>query len=120
MTFYKWYNVHIIMYLDPPDTETATADVVAGGINFEARLITGSSALGCFVVVQCNKSIPDRYYALPHDGDGRVSEMIHVPPVKTPYTIVVYDLQQNGLPNQLPAIEVGQVYVTDSGMLTLD
>ena len=108
------------MCLDPPDTETVTADVVPGGIYFEATLVTKSSALGCFVVVQCNRSTPDHYYALPQDEDSlRVSDLIRVPPVETPCTIVVYDLQQKGLPNQLPAIEVDQVYIIKSGILTL-
>ena len=80
-------------------------------------MVAGSSALGCFVVVHCNKSTSDCYYALPRNGDT-VSDMIHVP-LATSYTIVVYDLAQKGLPNQLPVIEYGQVNVIDPSKSTI-
>ena len=65
-------HIHYMHFynIETPDTETVTADVVSGGIKFEATLVTGSSALGFFVVVQCNKSTPYHYYALPRDEDS--------------------------------------------------
>ena len=110
--------MHKLLYfsIESPDIETVTADVVSGGIDIEATLATGSSALGCFVVLQCNKSTSDHYFALPRDGDSLIlSDVIHVPPMQTPYTVIVYNLQQNRLPNDMPAI-IFEVSVTDSGM----
>ena len=106
----------LYFYIESPDIETVTADVVSGGIAIEATLVTGSSALGCFVVVQCDKSTSDHYFALPRDGDSLIlSDMIHVPSMQTPYTVIVYNVQQNRLPNDMPAI-IFEVSITDSGM----
>ena len=95
----------IYVHVEPPDTKTVKTDIVSEGMKFEATLITGSSSLRCFIVVQGNKTTSDQYYALPRDEDSHiVSAVIPLAPADTPYTIIVYDLQQKGLPKSMAAV----------------
>ena len=97
-----------IQISEPPDTESVRTEVVPTGIEVEATLVSGSSSLGCFIVVQSNKT-SDYYRALLRGDGDRVSDVIPLPPVETSYTVIVYDLQQNGLPSRIPAIIITEV-----------
>ena len=91
------------VHVESPDTKTIKTDVVSEGIKFEATLTTGSSSLGCFILVQGNETTPDKYRAVLRDGDT-VSAVIPLTPMDTSYVIIVYDLQQKGLPKTRPAV----------------
>ena len=81
------------------------------------ELIGNSPAMGCFVVVQCDERNSDHYRALSRSGDeGTVSATINVPSMnEIPYTVTVYDLEENGLPNRMPAVEVVGIIVSPHG-----
>ena len=72
------------------------------------ELITNSPAKGCFVVIQCITTIPDYSRALLRSENGNtVSDTIDVPSLgNITYTVTVYDLEKDGLPNTMPAVEV--------------
>ena len=81
------------------------------------ELIGNSPALGCFVVVQCDERNSDHYRALLRNGDeSTVSATINVPSMnEVSYTVTVYDLEENGLPNTMPAVEVDGIRVSPHG-----
>ena len=62
-------------------------------------LADNSSAKGLFVVLQSDNKSPDLFQAVLRDGQERaVSSRVGVPP--STYTVLVYDLEQDGLPNE--------------------
>ena len=87
-------TVHI---QDPTAEPHDSAIAVAG------RFITDSLVKGCFIVLQCNESTPDKYRAIPRNmSEENVFETIHVP--SSNYTVYAYDIEgNNGLPYEMPA-----------------
>lgn len=82
------------------------------GISITVTFINGSSALGSFIVMQSENDKSDHYQPLYRNKE---SDVISLPPVDTTYTVLVYDLEENGLPSAMPAIEIDEkVNVTSS------
>ena len=86
--------------------QDARVDVMSEGIHVTVTFINGSSAKGFFIAIQCETTESDHYRSMDID-----KAMISVPHVDTGYTVFVYDLEQNGLPHTMPAVEVDEVYV---------
>ena len=94
--------------LETFDVQKATAAQADTGISMTGELIDNSPAKGCFVVIQCVESNPDHYRALLRSENvNTVSHIIDVPSLgDTAYSVTVYDLEENGLPNTMPAVAV--------------
>ena len=88
------------------DIQYAQVEVMPEGIHVTVTFINGSFAKGSFIGVQCEKTESDHYRSMDID-----KAMISVPHVDTGYTVFVYDLEQDGLPSAMPAVEVDEVYV---------
>ena len=88
------------------DIQNPTASKDGSNIKVEGEFISGTFATGCFILIQCNDSTADIYRALLRQGSEQtVSEVISVPP--SIYTVYAYDLEENALPNPLPAVSSG-------------
>ena len=82
-------------------------------IEITVNFIGNSFAMGCFVVLQSdNYCSPDEFRVLMRNGsDLFVTDMIDVPP--STYTLYVYDLDEDGHINEVPAIlPEGRIHVT--------
>ena len=96
--------------LETFDIQSPTVDPVPEGISVTVTYINVSSAVGAFVVVQSEGTKSDLYRPLYRNRD---SDVISLPPDDTGYTVLVYDLEGNGLPSTLPAVQVDEkVFVT--------
>ena len=74
-----------------------------GGVLVRGELMSGSQAAGCLVVLQGPPTSPDIFRALQRNQSGdTVSTTIPLPPSN--YTVYGYDLEENGLPNTMPAV----------------
>ena len=74
-----------------------------GGGVVKGELMSGSQAAGCLVVLQGPLTSPDIFRALQRTQSGdTVSTTIPLPPSN--YTVYGYDLEENGLPNTMPAV----------------
>ena len=74
-----------------------------GGVLVRGELMSGSQAAGCLVVLQGPLTSPDIFRALQRTQSGdTVSTTIPLPPSN--YTVYGYDLEENGLPNTMPAV----------------
>lgn len=94
------------------DAQNAIFEPVPKGIRVTVTYINGTSALGSLTVIQSEKTKSDRYQLLYRNKE---SDVISLPPDDTGYTILVYDLEQNGLPSSMPAIELYEkINVTQS------
>ena len=88
------------------DVQDLTAIGYGSGITVRGEFISDTLATGCFVVIQSNAENPDIYRALlRQDSKQTVSATISVPPSN--YTVYAYDLEENALPNPLPALSSG-------------
>ena len=73
------------------------------GVLVRGELMSGSQAAGCLVVLQGPPTSPDIFRALQRTQSGdTVSTTIPLPPSN--YTVYGYDLEENGLPNTMPAV----------------
>ena len=104
-------------FIETFDVNSATAISVDSGILVTGELIGNSHAMGCFVVVQCDERNSDRYQVLLRNGDeSTVSATINVPSMdEVSHTVNVYDLEKDGLPNSMPAVEVDGIRVPPHG-----
>ena len=57
--------------------------------------------MGSFIIMQCQKNESDHYRSMGRNEDP---DVISLPYVDTGYKVLVYDLEQDGLPSTLPAI----------------
>ena len=75
-----------------------------GTINVTGEFIANTTAKGCFIVLQSEEGSPDVFRALllPDNPSTTVNSTINnVPPSK--YTLFVYDLEEDALPNESQA-----------------
>ena len=73
------------------------------GVLVRGELMSGSQAAGCLVVLQGSPTSPDIFRALQRTQSGdTVSTTVPLPPSN--YTVYGYDLEENGLPNTMPAV----------------
>ena len=80
------------------------------GVRLTVTFINGSSAVGSFIVVQSENNKSDHYRPLYRNSE---SDVIPLPPDDTGYTVLVYDLEEDGLPSTMPAVKVDEkVFVT--------
>ena len=100
--------------------DVQSADASTNGTN-NMILVTGkfieeTRAKGCFVVLQCEYGSPDVFRALllPNNFSGSVENTIDGVPAST-YTMLVYDLEEDGLPNTKPAVEQSRNVTVDDG-----
>ena len=106
-------------YLFPAATnDVQRAMAVASGpgeIRVDGEFIENTTAEGCFIVLQCEEESLDVFIALPlpDDGGTNVSSTIDSIPPST-YTMLVYDLEQDGLPNTHLAFK------NESNIVTVD
>ena len=87
-----------------------------GEIRVDGEFIENTTAEGCFIVLQCEEESPDVFIALPlpDDAGTNVSSTIdNIPP--STYTMLVYDLEQDGLPNTHPAQTPSNTVTVDDG-----
>ena len=78
--------------------------------------MSGSQAAGCLVVLQGPPTSPDILRALLRtQSQNTVSLTFPVPP--STYTVYGYDLEENGLPNTMPAVIVESEIFISKGPL---
>lgn len=94
------------------DVQQAPVKLNSDKIEITGEFINNSLAKGLFVVLQCDDSSPDQFRTvMRNESEQTVSSSFSVPPSN--YSVYVYDLEENLLPNQEPA-------VTQSDMINAD
>ena len=96
--------------------------VDSNSINVTGEFITNSTARGCFLVLRSEDGSPDAFRALLRSQPdsalmGTIDDL-----VSSTYTLLVYDLEQSGLPNIHPAYEVNNNFTvnrTGKGLIKL-
>ncbi|CAI8005721.1 hypothetical protein GBAR_LOCUS4371, partial [Geodia barretti] len=85
-----------------------------GGVLVRGEFTSGSRATGCLVVLQGPPTSPDIFRALMRtESQDTVSTNVPVPP--STYTVYGYDLEENGLPNTMPAVVLESQLTTSKG-----
>ena len=85
-----------------------------GDIIVTGELITNSHAKGCFIVLQGNHNTADIYQVLSRNVYGTI-----IAPSSN-YTVYGYDIEDNALPNSLPAIVIETIVNTKNSKNMLD
>ena len=86
-------------------TQDSSEAVITG--NF----ITNSSAKGLFLVLHSDDGSPDKFRTLLRgDREESLSNSITVPP--STYSVLVYDVEENGLPNSIPVFVIRDKQLT--------
>ena len=91
--------------------DVQVASLTASGQNkmdVTVEYIENTTAKGCFLVLQNSPVSPDMFVAVPQSQ----SSIENIP--ASMYTVFVYDLEQDGMPNTSPAYEQNN-YIAVSG-----
>ena len=76
-----------------------------GGVIVRGEFLSGSRAVGYLVVFQGPPTSPDIFRVLQRtQSQDSVSTTVHLPP--STYTVYGYDVEENGLPNTMPAVDL--------------
>jgi hypothetical protein len=96
------------------DVQSLSVEEEGGGVLVRGEFMSGSRATGCLVVLQGPPSSPDIFRALLRtQSQDTVSTTVPVPP--STYTVYGYDLEENGLPNTMPAVVLENQILINSG-----
>lgn len=87
------------------------------GIQLTVELISDSRAKGCFVLVQCGKGKPDYYRALLRTGHTASGFVGISSAENTACKVIVYDIEEDGLPNRNPADVIEDITVNGHSKL---
>ena len=97
------------------DVQQAQAKLNSDKIEITGEFINNSLARGFFVVFQCHDNFPDQFrVASRNDSEQTVSESFIVP--RANYSMYVYDLEEDTLPNPQPAITQSDMIYVDANM----
>jgi len=77
-------------------------------ITIMGKFVEDSPAKGCLIIVTCNLPSPDKMMAVPNANEAAVVTCL----VPNTYDTLVYDVEENGLPNEQPAVQKNDVIVT--------
>ena len=86
---------HLFMYIATFDVQDVTVAKSCSEIFVTGVFATNSAAKGLFVVLTSDDGLQDEFRAVLREGQG---SGITVPP--STYTVLVYDLEENALPNE--------------------
>ena len=104
------------MYTATYDVHSLLVEEEGGGVLVRGEFMSGSRATRCLVVLQGPPTSPDIFRALLRtQSQDTVSTTVPVPP--STYTVYGYDLEENGLPNTMPAILLENQILLNSGQL---
>ena len=93
------------------DVQIVTVTTTGNEIFVTAVFATDSSAIGLFVVLQCEDGSPDEFRAVLREGQGESG--ITVPP--STYTLLAYDLEENFLPHDNVAFISPETIIVEDG-----
>ena len=79
------------------------------------EFMRGSRAAGCLVVLQGPPSSPDMFRALLRTQSQDTVSTVPVPVPPSTHTVYGYDLEENGLPNTMPAVVLENQILVNSG-----
>ena len=102
------YGFMLIISLGTFDVQDIIATVGYGTITIIAKFIEESPAKGCLIIVTCNLPSPDKMMALTNANEEVVVTGLEC----NTYDILVYDVEENGLPNEQPAVQKKDIIVT--------
>ena len=104
------------------DDQNPVVESVGGDnmISISLDFIDGSSALGCFVVLEDHFGTEETFVVLKRNAmDSTISQNISVS--ASTYTVYFHDLEDNAFPNTRPAVSTLQVVsVNGCSKLTVD
>ena len=76
----------------------------------------GSQAAGCFLVLQGSSLLPDTFRVLHKtNSQEKISITLNVSP--SAYTVYGYDVEENALPNSMPAVVLENEVSISSGLV---
>ena len=88
------------------DVQSADANTKnSGSIRVNGELVTNTTAKGIFIVLQCDDGSHVFRAAPRRDESSTVTSVINNVPPST-YTVIVYDLEEDGLPATTPSLEL--------------
>ena len=97
-----------ILYLGTFDVQNIDATVDNGTIRIMGKFMVNSPAKGYLIIVKCNSSSPDRIMAVLNTSAAAVVAGLE-PNI---YDILVYDVEETGLPNEIPAVQIEDTTVS--------
>ena len=80
-----------------------------GILIFTVHFIVNSPAQGCLIIFKCNSSRPDQMVTLPNIASVFALVIGLEPNI---YDVLVYDVEETGLPNEKPAVEIENMEVS--------
>ena len=90
------------------DVQKADVRVIDGILTVMKEFIVNSPAQGCFIVVKSQSPSPDRMMAVLNTSAP--AEVTGLEP--NIYDILVYDVEETGLPNETPAVQIEDTVVS--------
>ena len=88
--------------------QKAEVIVIDGVLTVMKEFIVNSPAQGCFIVVKSQSPSPDQMMAVLNTSAP--AEVTGLEP--NIYDILVYDVEETGLPNETPAVQIDDINIT--------
>ena len=101
-------SIYMPTHIGTYDVQNATLKPMPGAVAVHGVLVENTSAVGCFIVVKYSSDSVERYQAVVGNCSTTVSYL-----TKNTYTVLVYDLESDGLPGSTPAVSKDGVLVDE-------
>ena len=85
---------------------------VAGAVDVRGELANNTDALGCLIIVKSSSDSTEHYQIAVNENDSCTTTVSNLE--RDTYSVLVYDLERDGLPGSTPAISMGGVVVSES------
>ena len=91
---------------------------VAGAVNVSGQLATNTDAQGCFIIVNPSSSNLAEHYQIALNENNSFTATVSNLEEGT-YSVLVYDLERDGLPGSTPAVSMAGVVVSEGNSIIM-
>ena len=92
------------------DVQTVSFEPVAGAVTVSGELASNTDALGCLFIFKSSSA--EHYQTAVNEDDSCSTTVSHLE--RDTYSVLVYDLERDGLPGSTPAVSMTGVVVSES------
>ena len=108
------FLIDTLHFLGTFDVQSVSVESVAGAVDIFVKLASNTDALGCFIFVKSSSDSSEHYQVAVNENDSCITTVLNLE--RDTYSVLVYDLERDGLPGSTPAVSMAGVVASESSM----
>ena len=106
---------HLYCHIGTYDIQQVSVAGIGGVVNVSGQLANNTDAQGCFIIVKSSSSNSAEHYQIAlNENNSCVTNVSNLE--KGTHSVLMYDLERDGLPGSIPAVSMKGVVLSKGSM----